>query len=190
MPGDFGIAGIAAGPAGDSMWFTENDSGKVGAITLTGSVGERLDTGAYPFGITAGPDGNMWYCVGYGNAIGRVNLGRLRRLRLLRLRLRLHRRRRHHHLRRHHPAATTSATATSASTSPPPPPPPPTRCVVPRVIGLNLGRAGFVSARAIAGRRVLRRQPAVDPVAWSHSARGPVRSSAAGFPVNLVVSRH
>jgi streptogramin lyase len=35
---------------------------------------ERFPTGAYPFGITAGPDGNMWFCVGYGNAIGRVNL--------------------------------------------------------------------------------------------------------------------
>jgi len=37
-------------------------------------VGPRFDTGSYPFGITAGPDGNMWFCVGFGNAIGRVNL--------------------------------------------------------------------------------------------------------------------
>jgi streptogramin lyase len=35
---------------------------------------EKFPTGAYPFGITAGPDGNVWFCVGYGNAIGRVNL--------------------------------------------------------------------------------------------------------------------
>jgi virginiamycin B lyase len=58
------------------MWFTENDSGKVGAITLKGKLLIKFDTGdgSYPFGITAGPDGRMWFCLGFGNAIGRVNL--------------------------------------------------------------------------------------------------------------------
>ena len=76
-------------------------------------------TSDYPFGITAGPDGNMWYCAGYGNAIGRMNLGTRRRLLLRRhhrhrhllhrrLLLRRHLLRRHLHLRhlrrlrRHH----------------------------------------------------------------------------------------
>ena len=105
MPGEFGIAGIAASPSGNSLWFTENDSSNVGEISVNGVVGDIFDTGDYPFGITTGPDGNMWYCVGFGNAIGRVNLGRrllhLRlRLRHRRLRLRLHLRLRLRHLRR------------------------------------------------------------------------------------------
>src|SRR5205823_8287867 len=74
VPGEFGIAGIAASPSGDSLWFTENDSGLVGTITVDGVVGETFSTGSYPFGITAGPAGNMWYPVGFGNAIGRVDL--------------------------------------------------------------------------------------------------------------------
>ena len=73
MPGEFGIAGITAGPF-RTMWFTENDSGKVGAITLKGKLLVKFDTGSYPFGITAGPDGKVWFCVGYGDAIGRVNI--------------------------------------------------------------------------------------------------------------------
>ena len=43
-------------------------------IDVNGNVGETFDTTAYPFGITAGPDGNMWFCIGFGNAIGRINL--------------------------------------------------------------------------------------------------------------------
>jgi hypothetical protein len=75
VEGNLGIAWIAAAPSGDTLWFTENDSSDVGSITTNGVVGsERLTTSDYPFGITAGPDGNMWYCAGFGNAIGRVNL--------------------------------------------------------------------------------------------------------------------
>ena len=74
IPGDFGIDGIAAGPDGN-VWFTENDTAKVGAITVGGQVVQILDTYPYPFGITAGPDGAMWFCEGYGNSIGRVQIG-------------------------------------------------------------------------------------------------------------------
>jgi virginiamycin B lyase len=78
VPGEFGIAFITAG-AGPHMWFTENDSDNVGSITVNGRVRQILDTGPYPFGITRGPDGNIWYCVGFGDAIGRVTLPRTTR---------------------------------------------------------------------------------------------------------------
>jgi virginiamycin B lyase len=56
------------------MWFTENDTGLVGSITTDGVVEERFGTSPYPFGITYGPDGNMWFAGGYGNTIGRLTL--------------------------------------------------------------------------------------------------------------------
>jgi virginiamycin B lyase len=69
IPGGLGIASIAAGPD-LRMWFTENDTSKVGSNTVVGRVNQIYDTGPYPFGITVGPDGNMWFCVGYDNTIG------------------------------------------------------------------------------------------------------------------------
>jgi streptogramin lyase len=33
-----------------------------------------LNAGYYPFGIAAGPGGNMWFAVGYTDEIGRVNV--------------------------------------------------------------------------------------------------------------------
>ena len=43
-------------------------------MTPTGHVGKTYSTLPYPFGITAGPDGNIWFCEGFGNAIGRIKL--------------------------------------------------------------------------------------------------------------------
>ena len=120
IPGSRASSGSPASrpsPSGAGLWFTENDSCNVGSISVNGDVGDVFDTGDYPFGITTGPDGNMWYCVGFGNAIGRVNLLRLLRHHLL-LRLRLRRRRRHRHRRRLRlllPSASTSASAASAA---------------------------------------------------------------------------
>ena len=51
-----------------------NDSGHVQSISVDGVVGEPLDGGSYPFGITAGPNGDMWFAVGYSDEIGRVNI--------------------------------------------------------------------------------------------------------------------
>ena len=54
---------IATGPLGD-VWFTENNSGRIGRI----GPGLQLDEftiprefSSYPTSITAGPDGNMWF---------------------------------------------------------------------------------------------------------------------------------
>ena len=108
VPGDFGgIAGIAAAPSGNRLWFTENDTSNVGVIDVNGQVGETFDTTDYPFGITAGPDGNMWFCIGFGNAIGRVNIAGLLLLLLLRL----------HHRRLPTTAAATSAATATSTTS-------------------------------------------------------------------------
>jgi streptogramin lyase len=44
-------------------------------MTTGGELGPTYATRPYPFGITAGPDGNIWFCEGFGNAIGRITLG-------------------------------------------------------------------------------------------------------------------
>jgi len=76
VPGEYGIAGIASGPS-DNMWFTENDTGLVGSISTNGVVGQSFGTSPYPFGITYGGDGNMWFAGGYGNTIGRLSIRRV-----------------------------------------------------------------------------------------------------------------
>ncbi len=57
MPGESGIAGIAADPSGTGMWFTQNDIGQVGSISLTGEVGESFFTGSYRSGSPRGRTG-------------------------------------------------------------------------------------------------------------------------------------
>jgi streptogramin lyase len=44
-------------------------------MTVDGTLGETYATRPYPFGIAAGPAGRIWFCVGYGNAIGRITPG-------------------------------------------------------------------------------------------------------------------
>jgi hypothetical protein len=69
---------ITAGPDGN-MWFTEQDTDKIGRITLDGNISEfDVPTiNGYPFAITSGPDGNLWFTEGKpdnksGNRIGRI----------------------------------------------------------------------------------------------------------------------
>jgi hypothetical protein len=73
---------------------------------------------------------------------------------------------------------------------PPPPPPPPTRCRVPRVIGLALGRARARIRRANCrvGRVIRRRSPGRVGRVLSQSPR-PGTNKRRGFPVGLVVGR-
>ncbi len=76
--------GIAAGPDG-AMWFTEFESNgsyrisasKIARITMSGKIHEYsrgLDISAEPTGITAGPDGNMWFVESGSNRVGRATL--------------------------------------------------------------------------------------------------------------------
>lgn len=70
--GDARATGITAGPGG--LWFTENAKNRIGRATTAGVVSE-FPGGAHdkPVGITAGPDGNLWYtATGGGGAIARI----------------------------------------------------------------------------------------------------------------------
>ena len=79
-----GPAQIAAGPDGN-VWFTEVAGNRIGRITPTGVVtefGTGITVGprpgdvtagpSGPTGISAGPDGNLWFLEGANNRIGRI----------------------------------------------------------------------------------------------------------------------
>ena len=66
-------AGIAAGPDGN-IWFTEDNAGKIGRITLSGVVTEfSIPTaGSEPPSIARGSDGNLWFTENGAGKIGRI----------------------------------------------------------------------------------------------------------------------
>jgi streptogramin lyase len=56
------------------MWFTDLNTPAIGTISASSKIREfrtGLESGAQPYAIVAGPDGNMWFSDGAG-AIGRV----------------------------------------------------------------------------------------------------------------------
>jgi virginiamycin B lyase len=77
------LGGITSGPDG-AIWFTESSApfpfapppppSKVGRIAPDGTITEVLlpTTGSYPFGITTGPDGNLWAAERNVNKIARI----------------------------------------------------------------------------------------------------------------------
>lgn len=71
---------ITTGPD-HALWFTEppaslNENGKIGRITTTGTITEYSTSKIYPFGITTGSDGNLWFTAidysKFGGVIGRI----------------------------------------------------------------------------------------------------------------------
>jgi virginiamycin B lyase len=64
---------ITTGPDGN-LWFTEQDSSKIGRITPQGVITEfgTPTANIHPIGITAGPDGNLWFTVSEPPQIGRI----------------------------------------------------------------------------------------------------------------------
>ncbi|MFN8185364.1 MAG: fibronectin type III domain-containing protein [Candidatus Nanopelagicales bacterium] len=78
---------IAAGPDGN-LWFTETKGNRIGKITTSGTITEYTAAGWTPgngpddpgpddpgvelWGITAGPDGNMWFTEASGDKVGRI----------------------------------------------------------------------------------------------------------------------
>lgn len=57
-----------------ALWFTEFNNGKIGRLTLDGTLTElALDPGAYPTAIVVGPDGAMWYADTGLSQIGRID---------------------------------------------------------------------------------------------------------------------
>lgn len=66
-------AGIASGPDGN-IWFTENNAGMIGRVTLAGVVTEfSIPTASSgPTSIVTGPDGNLWFTENNVGRIGRM----------------------------------------------------------------------------------------------------------------------
>lgn len=64
---------IVTGPD-NALWFTENQTTKIGRITTTGAITEFTPStgGTRPNGITKGPDGNIWFIEQVGNTVNRV----------------------------------------------------------------------------------------------------------------------
>lgn len=68
---------IAAGADGN-IWFTEYSANRIGRITLAGAITEfPVPSGSYVDGITAGPNGNIWFAGGDGSVgfIGQITPG-------------------------------------------------------------------------------------------------------------------
>jgi streptogramin lyase len=76
--------GITTGPDG-ALWFTEAGASKIGRLSFSGeSQGGGAPTwrtqideyplkpNSHPYGITSGPDGNIWFTEGSANKIGRI----------------------------------------------------------------------------------------------------------------------
>lgn len=64
---------ITSGSDG-AMWFTENESTKIGRVTTAGTITDFTPStgGTRPNGITKGPDGNIWFIEQIGNTVDRV----------------------------------------------------------------------------------------------------------------------
>jgi streptogramin lyase len=64
---------IVAGPD-DNLWFTDDDG--IGRITLSGQITQyALPSPDFAVGITAEPDGDVWFTDVGSNAIGRITTG-------------------------------------------------------------------------------------------------------------------
>src|SRR4051794_35885215 len=62
---------ITAGPGG--LWFTEANRDIIGRVSTSGVVREFPVSQGHPTGITAGPDGNLWFTAPAGDgAIARM----------------------------------------------------------------------------------------------------------------------
>jgi len=62
---------IVSGPDG-ALWFTENNSAKIGRVTTAGAIAEfLLPESQLATSITAGADGALWFTEG-SNRIGRI----------------------------------------------------------------------------------------------------------------------
>ncbi len=67
-------SGITSGPDGN-VWFAENSLGRIGKITLDGTVTEYsagISGGASPVDIALGSDGNLWFNEGSVDKIGKI----------------------------------------------------------------------------------------------------------------------
>jgi len=72
-------AAITSGPD-HNLWFVEQNTDKIGRITLTGNITEYAipTSNAHPFFIAAGPDLNLWFTENFSSQIGAITSGCLR----------------------------------------------------------------------------------------------------------------
>jgi virginiamycin B lyase len=65
---------LTLAPSGNAVWFTEASSGTLGDVSDQGRYSRFFipTKNSQPSGITAGPDGNIWFTESSGNKIGRV----------------------------------------------------------------------------------------------------------------------
>jgi streptogramin lyase len=74
LPQESGPSEIVSGPPGENaLWFTESRANRIGRITTTGEITEyQLPAGSHPFGIAAGPEGDMWFTDMESAKIGKI----------------------------------------------------------------------------------------------------------------------
>lgn len=77
------LQGLAVGPDGN-LWFTSREENAIRRVTPKGeftgtfpipskaATENKVTKGSWPRGITAGPDGNLWFAEMAGNKIGRI----------------------------------------------------------------------------------------------------------------------
>ena len=66
------VSGLVAGPDGN-MWYSSRAGGKVGKVTLGGTVTEYATPSSSDTpSITTGPDGNLWFVEYSNNKVGKV----------------------------------------------------------------------------------------------------------------------
>ncbi len=75
---------VALGPNGNAVWFTEGSAGTLGKITDHSNYSRFFipTRNSRPVGITAGPDGDLWFTESRANRIGHVVALRVREIRI------------------------------------------------------------------------------------------------------------
>jgi virginiamycin B lyase len=72
LPGDDSNTGAVTTGIDGRIWVTEPDANRVTILETDGSFLTSLGVHQQPFGITIGPDGNMWFTNALSGEIGRI----------------------------------------------------------------------------------------------------------------------
>jgi streptogramin lyase len=71
LPTELGASGRIASGSDGNLWFSEQGN-RIGRMTTAGVVTEFPVAPESPWGMTAGPDGNVWFTLYYSDVIGRI----------------------------------------------------------------------------------------------------------------------
>src|SRR5215204_706746 len=64
--------GVTSGCDGENVWFTEQETAKIGRITTSGTITKHGTLSGPALGITCGPDNNIWFTETSTSKIGRL----------------------------------------------------------------------------------------------------------------------